>query len=149
MSSQKKNSIYQHIFDQIRLGKKLFAVLIDPDTGRLENLSKTISLANASDVDLILVGGSLLLDDVLGETIRLIQSLTNIPVVIFPGNHYQIDPQADAILLLSMISGRNPDLLIGQHVMAAPKLQKSNIEILPTGYMLIDGGLPSREIKLR
>ena len=86
------------------------------------------------------MGGSLITDYVMGDVIAKIKSYTNIPVVLFPGNSLHIDSQADAILLLSLISGRNPEFLIGQHVISAPVLRKSGLEILPTGYMLIDSG---------
>jgi len=85
------------------------------------------------------VGGSLMTSDKFEQTIKLLKSTSKIPVIIFPGSNVQISKEADAILLLSLISGRNPEYLIGQHVIAAPYLKKSGLEILPTGYMLIDG----------
>ena len=82
-------------------------------------------------------------DDCLDETLEYIKSNCTIPTILFPGSLYQINKKADAILFLSLISGRNPELLIGKHVLAAPILKKSGIEVLPTGYMLIDGGQPT------
>ncbi|CAA9315433.1 MAG: Homolog of geranylgeranylglyceryl phosphate synthase [uncultured Cytophagales bacterium] len=94
-------------------------------------------------MDFFLVGGSLLTTTFLNSTVRTLKANSNIPVILFPGSNLHIDPSADAILLLSLISGRNPDFLIGQHVIAAPVLKKSKLEILPTGYMLIESGKPT------
>ena len=135
--------IYNQLLSASQADQGLFAILIDPDRLRLKHLAETIRLAEDSAIDLFFVGGSLLLDDMLDETVRYIKKHTNIPVVLFPGNSQQINKQADAILLLSLISGRNPDLLIGQQVRAAPYLYKSNLELISTGYMLIDGGVPT------
>jgi len=97
-------------------------------------------MSNAAGADLILVGGSLITNGFFERCIGIIKEQTDIPVILFPGNIMQIDNQADAILFLSLISGRNPDMLIGKHVLAAPTLKKSGLEVIPTGYMLIDGG---------
>ncbi len=120
--------------------KKKFAVLVDPDKYDSRQLIDLVTLARESMVNYFFVGGSLLNNGNISETIRVIKDHCEIPVIIFPGDELQIDEQADAILLLSLISGRNPDLLIGKHVIAAPHLKKSGLEILPTGYMLIDSG---------
>jgi len=94
---------------------KLFAVLIDPDKYDTRSLDLVMASANESHVDFIFVGGSLLTYDSLDETIQTIKSKTDIPVILFPGSIMQIHAKADALLLLSLISGRNPDLLIGNH----------------------------------
>lgn len=94
----------------------------------------------ANQVDFFLVGGSLVTSSVMGKMIRAIKAQTSIPIIIFPGSNLHIEPEADAILFLSLISGRNPEFLIGQHVVAAPILKKSDLEILATGYMLVDSG---------
>ncbi len=120
--------------------KKQFAILIDPEQCQDEYMKSLISLAEASAVDYILLGGSLLVNDHLDQCIRMIRSETDLPVVLFPGSEMQINNRADAILLLSLISGRNPELLIGKQVSAAPYLRASKLEILPTGYMLIESG---------
>jgi putative glycerol-1-phosphate prenyltransferase len=120
--------------------KKKFAVLVDPDKYNGRQLIDLVTLARESMVNYFFVGGSLLSSGNIGHTIGVIKDNCNIPVIIFPGDEMQINSQADAILLLSLISGRNPDLLIGKHVIAAPYLKKSGLEILPTGYMLIDSG---------
>lgn len=121
-------------------GRKGIAWLIDPDDldGKLP---EKLRVAEKLLIDLIFVGGSIIQEDKVDELIDLIKlHCPKIPVVLFPGNAVQFSPKADAILFLSLISGRNPDLLIGQHVTVAPLLEKSQIEVLPTGYMLIDGG---------
>lgn len=116
-------------------------MLIDPDSISSESqLVELCRLSNEANIDFILVGGSLITNGFFDRCISLIKQHTQIPVILFPGNIMQVSPEADAILLLSLISGRNPDLLIGKHVLAAPMLKKSGIEIIPTGYMLIDGG---------
>lgn len=123
-----------------RAKKKMLAVLIDPDTPDQESLEKLVSISNAAGVDLFFVGGSLLERDTLDNCIRNIKSMSDIPVISFPGSILQISPQADAILFLSLISGRNPELLIGNHVISAPYIKQANLEALPTGYMLVDNG---------
>lgn len=122
-------------------GKKGLSVLIDPDKLRSqEHLTDILQLINGSGADFIFAGGSLLVHTDFQESLQKIKSLSNIPVVIFPGNPTQVSEHADAILLLSLVSGRNAELLIGQHVVAAPALRKCGIEIIPTGYMLVDCG---------
>lgn len=123
--------------------QKQLAVLIDPDKGQKEHLAKIAAIANEAKVDLFFIGGSLMVGNEMEETIRTIKTLSDIPVVLFPGSPSQVCDKADGILLLSLISGRNADLLIGQQVIAAPAIKKSGLEVLPTGYMLIDGGRPT------
>jgi putative glycerol-1-phosphate prenyltransferase len=123
-------------------GKKAFAVLIDPDKITEPNqLNQLIMLSQKHRVDFFLVGGSLLTEDCLNEVVVEIKQKCSTPVVLFPGSNMHINASADALLFLSLISGRNPELLIGQHVVAAPILRKTQLEILPTGYMLVGGGL--------
>lgn len=136
--------IYQAIIDAKRAKKKLFAVLIDPDKAGGEQTESIVKKCNDCGVDLIFVGGSLLSNPItLTGLIKNIKALTSIPVLLFPGSPLQVSNDADGILLLSLISGRNADLLIGQQVIAAPYLKASELEILSTGYMLIDGGKPT------
>ncbi len=136
-----KNNVLTHLQQKAQQGIKQLGVLIDPDSVADEAaLLNTCKLCNEAGVDLILVGGSLITNGFFERCIRLIKEHTNIPVILYPGSNTQIDEKADAILLLSLISGRNPEMLIGKHVLAAPMLRKSGIEIMPTGYMLIDGG---------
>jgi phosphoglycerol geranylgeranyltransferase len=120
--------------------KKQIAVLIDPDKTDQKKLQKTIEAAEKANIDFFLVGGSLLLKNNLEETIVFIKNNTKKKVFLFPGNPSQISNKADGILLLSLISGRNADLLIGNHVQAAPLLKQSKLKIIPTGYILIDSG---------
>lgn len=133
--------ILEGLKEKSRLGRKSIAVLVDPD--KIEEPSKLlhlINLANENCVDYFFVGGSVITTSNLSEIVQLIKDQVTTPVILFPGNSMQIDPGADAILFLSLISGRNPDLLIGQHVVAAPILRNNKLEILPTGYMLINSG---------
>ncbi len=136
-----KTSFYTSLQEKASKGQKQLAVLIDPDSlQNEEGLLALIHSCNQHKVDLILVGGSLITNGFWDRCIELLKANTQIPVVLFPGNIMQTHKAADAILFLSMISGRNPDLLIGKHVLAAPLLKKSGIEVVPTGYMIVDGG---------
>ncbi len=119
------------------------AVLVDPDKQSDGEHEKIARLAQDAGVDFFFVGGSLLTSDSLFHCIRILKDNSNIPVILFPGNTYQVARNADAMLFLSLISGRNPDMLIGMHVIAAPYIKLSGIETLPTGYMLIDSGKPT------
>ncbi len=122
------------------MGRKAFAVLLDPDQVGQDFFSALFVQPLLQPVDFFFVGGSLITDYTLRELIADLRPRTDAPVVLFPGNALHIEPGADAILLLSLISGRNPEFLIGQHVLAAPLLKRSGLSILPTGYMLVDGG---------
>lgn len=119
---------------------KQIAVLIDPDKTDEKKLFSLINKANEAKVDFFLVGGSLLLKNNLEATIVFIKKHSNKKVFLFPGNPSQICNKADGILLLSLISGRNADLLIGNHVQVAPTLKQSKLTIIPTGYILIESG---------
>ena len=120
--------------------QKKFALLIDPDKQDDSALQQTIDISVKAKVDILFVGGSLLTKDKLDDCLSLIKSNCNIPTILFPGSVMQINDKADALFFLSLISGRNPEMLIGQHVIAAPYLKQSSLQILPTGYILIDGG---------
>lgn len=138
-----KQSIYHQFTEHKKLGKKSFAVLIDPDKAEKNQINQLVQLGQEAKVDYFFVGGSLVIADSLDETIQQIKATCNIPVVLFPGSPSQLSKYADALLYLSLISGRNPELLIGQHVLSAPIVKKSGLEIMPTGYMVIDGGAPT------
>ena len=131
--------VLQSIIESSGLGRKLFSVLIDPDKYDEEKLIDLVDLSKQSSVDYFFVGGSLMTTEKFERTIQILKSISKIPVVIFPGSNVQISGNADSILLLSLISGRNSEYLIGQHVVAAPYLKKSGLEIIPTAYMLIEG----------
>jgi phosphoglycerol geranylgeranyltransferase len=133
-------AVYTNLLEKKSSQLKSFAVLLDPDKLDERSCGEMIRLGIENEIDFFFVGGSLLTDDSLSFVIHQIKSKTSIPVIIFPGSNNQICKEADGILLLSLISGRNPDALIGQHVIAAPLLKQSGLEILSTGYMLIDCG---------
>ncbi|MDX2247457.1 MAG: geranylgeranylglyceryl/heptaprenylglyceryl phosphate synthase [Bacteroidia bacterium] len=135
-----KHTLIHQLQEQKTFGRKAFAILVDPDKAGGANMHAILDRAEAARADIILVGGSLVMGGEIHELVPLIKSRTRIPVVLFPGSLYQIVPEADAILFLSLISGRNADLLIGKHVEAAPILRQTQLEILATGYMLIDAG---------
>lgn len=130
-------SILERISDN---SKKKFVVLIDPDKPTDEQILDIVEKSKKAEVDLFFVGGSLLTTDSLDHCIKIIKKSCDIPVLIFPGDSLQISKWCDGFLLLSLISGRNPELLIGRHVVAAPYLKLYGNEIIPTGYILVDGG---------
>lgn len=138
-----KQTVYSLLQQKKKVGKKSFAVLIDHDKITSSQLHKLIELAVSSSVDYFFVGGSLVINNQLEKVVSQIKTNCSIPVILFPGNPSQITNQADALLYLSLISGRNPELLIGQHVISAPLVKQSGLEIMPTGYMVIDGGAPT------
>lgn len=122
-------------------GKKSLAVLIDPD--KTAALPELLVQAQQAEVDFFLVGGSLLHTTAVDDCILAIKAASSIPVLLFPGNAFQLSAHADGLLLLSVISGRNAELLIGKHVAAAPQIKSSGLEILSTGYMLVETGRPT------
>lgn len=121
-------------------GEKKIAVLLDPDKLKLRHMESIIEKSICNKIDYFFIGGSLIVNDMLDHLLQSIRNKCEIPLILFPGNSFQLSYRADALLLLSLISGRNPDLLIGKHVMVAPYLKISPLEIIPTGYILIDGG---------
>jgi phosphoglycerol geranylgeranyltransferase len=132
--------IYKHIIQSKEEGNKLFSILIDPDKQNEKTLKSIIQKANNNKVDFFFVGGSLLTNDNLDLCISTIKTNSEIPVILFPGNSMQINNKADGILFLSLISGRNAEMLIGRQVITAPILKQSVLEIISTGYMLVDSG---------
>ncbi len=127
------------IYEQIKKTEHpLLAVLIDPDKITDENLQKICSYANQGFADFLFVGGSLVVNS-LKDIVAKLKKSTQTPVVLFPGSALQICYNVDAVLFLSLISGRNPDFLIGHHVLVAQTLKNSNVEVIPTGYILIGG----------
>jgi putative glycerol-1-phosphate prenyltransferase len=138
-----KMNVYPSLVDRKRSGQKSFVVLIDPDKVTSSSLSSLLDMANGAGVDYFFVGGSLVISDHLDACILQIKRESHIPVILFPGSPSQVSQHADALLYLSLISGRNPELLIGQHVISAPFVKKSGLEIISTGYMVIDGGAPT------
>ncbi len=135
------HQLYTGLLAARQQGEKRLAILIDPDKLRLRRLEQVVELAVAAGVHYFFIGGSLVVNDMLDTVLSGIRERCSIPLVLFPGNSFQLSYRADALLFLSLISGRNPELLIGQHVIAAPFLKMSPLEIISTGYLLIDGGV--------
>lgn len=137
------NRIYHTLQTLKQKGQKSFAVLIDPDKVDAQTIARLVKLSTEAHVDYFLVGGSLVISNQLDEVVKQIKASCDIPVVLFPGSPSQISKYADALLYLSLISGRNAELLIGQHVISAPFVKQSGLEIISTGYMVVDGGAPT------
>lgn len=135
--------IYSSLLESKSRGEKKFVVLIDPDKIRPSHLEKVYDLSVRAKVDYFFIGGSIVVNNMLDHVLESLKANTNIPIVLFPGNSMQLSYRADGLLFLSLISGRNPELLIGKHVQSAPFLKMSPLEIISTGYMLIDGGVPT------
>ncbi|MCF1191128.1 geranylgeranylglyceryl/heptaprenylglyceryl phosphate synthase [Mangrovimonas sp. AS39] len=133
-------SVYSHIKQSIDKGEKLLAVLMDPDKVKLETVPGFLKKVNASIIQYVFVGGSTVEADQTEKLVVVIKKHTNLPIVIFPGDVNQITSEADALLFLSLISGRNPDYLIEKHVQAIPVLKETQLEVIPTGYILIENG---------
>ncbi|ALJ05795.1 geranylgeranylglyceryl phosphate synthase [Pseudalgibacter alginicilyticus] len=134
------NTVYKNIQEAISNGDKLFAVLIDPDKFSVGNTSHFIEKVNTSMATHIFVGGSTVAENQTDILVSEIKKYTKLPIVLFPGDVSQITNKADAILFLSLISGRNPEYLIGKHVKAVSKLNNSQLEVISTGYILIESG---------
>lgn len=129
-----------NILKSIKTTNRNLAVLIDPDKMRIVSVSGFVSKINQSIATHIFVGGSEVAEGITETLVIEIKKHTDLPVVLFPGDVIQITDKADGILFLSLISGRNPDYLIGKHVEAVSKLKSSNLEVIPTGYILIENG---------
>ena len=136
-------SIYQRIVEKKKSGKKQFAVLVDPDKPSEAEVIRIAERAMDANVDYFFVGGSLLTNNNLDLCIKGLKENADIPVVLFPGNTLQMSAKADGFLFLSLTSGRNAEMLIGRHVIAAPYLKLSGLEVISTSYMLIDSGRPT------
>ncbi|NNC44372.1 MAG: geranylgeranylglyceryl/heptaprenylglyceryl phosphate synthase [Winogradskyella sp.] len=134
------STIYNDIIHNKQRGQKLLAVLLDPDKILLEEIPNVIEKINYSMVTHIFVGGSDVEPDKTHQLVALVKSKTVLPVILFPGDIAQLTNAADALLLLSLISGRNPDYIIGKHVEAIPFLKSSSLEIISTAYLLIENG---------
>jgi len=134
------DSIYKNIQDSISKGEKLLAVLIDPDKFSIESTSSFIRKVNESIATHIFVGGSIVNNDATDSLVSEIKKHTNLPIVLFPGDVSQITDKANALLFLSLLSGRNSEYLIGKHVEAVSKLSKMQLEVISTGYILIESG---------
>lgn len=136
-------NIYYRLQQLKQNNKHAFALLIDPDSVTPESISRLADKCNESQVDFVFMGGSIMVTAHVDKCIQQFKSVSDVPVVLFPGSPSQVSSYADALLYLSLISGRNPDLLIGQHVISAPAIKASGLEVISTGYMVIDGGMPT------
>jgi len=138
-----KEIIYESILTRKKNGLKSFAMLVDPDKVNAGKIDELTELALSAKVDYLFVGGSLVITHHLDDVVQQIKKNCDIPIILFPGTPSQVSRHADGLLYLSLISGRNPELLIGQHVISAPAVKKSGLEIISTGYMVVDGGAPT------
>ncbi|WP_299057785.1 geranylgeranylglyceryl/heptaprenylglyceryl phosphate synthase [uncultured Polaribacter sp.] len=133
-------NIYQNILEAKKEGKKLLAVLIDPEKMPLQNIPSFFKKVTASIATHIFVGGSTDINNQTEKVVAAIKKNTQLPVVLFPGDVRQITNKADGLLFLSLLSGRNPEYLIEQQIKSVPFVKDTHLEIIPTGYILIDGG---------
>ena len=143
MSSATKHPILTDLRRRKAERRAAFAVLADPDKMAPSEMAALARLCNDGGVDYLLVGGSLVVTHQMDACIQRFKAESEIPVILFPGSPAQVTPYADALLYLSLLSGRNPELLIGQHVLSAPAVKASGLEVMSTGYMVIDGGAPT------
>lgn len=134
------HNIYQTIVEAKSENRKLLAILLDPDKINWDELPYRIEKIRQSPATHVFIGGSHVQNNIMDELLRSLKEKIDLPLLLFPGNPSQISNQADAILFLSLISGRNPDYLIGHQVAAVPILKKTQLEIIATGYMLIESG---------
>lgn len=132
--------IYQTIMNAKASGEKLLAVLLDPDKLSADQVPMLEVTLQEKTVDIILVGGSLVEAGLTQSLVCALKKITRIPLLIFPGDFTQISAEADGILFLTLLSGRNPEYLIEQQIKSVPFLMNSTLEVIPTGYILIDGG---------
>lgn len=133
-------SIYQDILEKRKKNKLIIAALLDPDSEDIKLLKERISILERGSIDYIFVGGSTTWKNDFTEFVSEVKKYSSLPIVIFPGSANQISKDADALLFLSLVSGQNHQFLIGEHIKAAPALKGMKIEVIPTGYLLIDGG---------
>jgi putative glycerol-1-phosphate prenyltransferase len=133
-------SVETHFREVVREKGAAFCLLLDPDRNTADELSRAAEIGQKGGVDFIFIGSSLMLSGNFDEGVKAVKKGIDLPVVVFPGNPGQISDQADAILFLSLISGRNAEYIIGQQVVAAPRIHELGLEAIPTGYMLIDSG---------
>ncbi|MCH7722409.1 MAG: geranylgeranylglyceryl/heptaprenylglyceryl phosphate synthase [Bacteroidetes bacterium] len=137
---------YNHILNTIKSKGAAYLVLLDPDKLSFEKSESFLKHCASAGVDGFLIGGSLMLSGNFEMMIEKVKANTNLPAIIFPGSIDQISPSADAILFLSVVSGRNADHLIGRHVIASPLIKRSGIEVISTAYTLIESGITSTAV---
>jgi len=134
------SQIYDRLTESAERRGASFAVLIDPDKQPVDAVSRLTATCEAAGVDLLLLGGSSVQDIDFEEFVSQVKSTTEMPVIGFPGSPGQLSAKLDAVLYLSLVSGRNPDFLIGRHVHAAPNIRALGLEAIPTAYLLVDSG---------
>lgn len=142
------DSVLSHIKKSVAQGKKLLAILIDPQSTSLEEIPELCKRIDNNKADFIFVGGSDVTPGLTETIVKEINTCIAIPIVLFPGDYTQITKRADALLFLSLLSGRNPEYLIEQQIKAVPLLKETSLEVIPTGYILIDGGVSSSVIRV-
>lgn len=140
--------ILSQIQEAIKKGQKLLAILLDPDKIKISEIQIIIHRIHKINADFIFVGGSIVENNLTKNVVCELKKHTAIPIILFPGDYSQITNKADGLLFLSLLSGRNPEYLIEQQIKAVPILKNSNLEIIPTGYILIDGGTKSSVLKV-
>ena len=141
-------SVLKHIQSSVKKGEKLLAILLDPDKTSIEDIPNTVKRIEKLKANFIFVGGSSVKNGLTQIFVETLKKSSKIPVVLFPGDFSQVTDKADALLFLSLLSGRNPEFLIEQQIKAVPYLKNSSLEIIPTGYILIDGGTQSSVLKV-
>lgn len=141
-------SILAYIQKSSKKGKKILAVLLDPDKTSVQKIPSILKRIIKLKADFIFVGGSFVKNGTTDLFVKKLKTHTKIPIVLFPGDYSQVTNNADALLFLSLLSGRNPEYLIEQQIKAVPYLKNSTLEIIPTGYILIDGGTHSSVLKI-
>lgn len=142
------DSILAYIQKASKKGEKLLAILLDPDKTTFEEIPVISKKIETLKANFIFVGGSFVEKGVTSVFVKKLKENTQIPIVLFPGDYSQVTNKADALLFLSLLSGRNPEYLIEQQIKAVPFLKNSTLEIIPTGYILIDGGTNSSVLKV-
>ena len=133
-------AVYETLVQNMERRGAVFFLLIDPDSVKNGVSPAIVECCREGHVDAVLVGGSLMMRDGTGQVVSHLRKETQVPVILFPGNARQLCPEAAAVLYLSLISGRNPHYLIGEHVLASPIIHEMGMETIPTGYMLIESG---------
>ena len=133
-------NILKNILGSIEKGERLLAVLIDPDKMEIEQIPKFMVKVNSSIVSHVFIGGSEVKKEACDHVVSIVKQHTQLPIVLFPGDVTQITDKADGLLFLSLISGRNPEYLIGKHVESISKLKRTNLEVISTGYILVENG---------
>jgi len=140
MSFAENKSVYQYLLDVKKRFRAGFLVLIDPDRLSLETIVEQAIKCEETGVDAILIGTSFMMGKGFDNYVEAVRDVVNIPVIIFPGEKSQVTDKADAILFLSLLSGRNPDLIIGEQIKSAPLVKAIGLEAVSTAYLLVDSG---------